>query len=74
MVYVLGFLLGCCLGVGLYYLEKYRNKIYYFFKGSIEKKYGKVITMTINACLWIMVWVIYFGGVMIAVHILKPLL
>jgi hypothetical protein len=74
MVYVLGFLLGCCLGAGLYYLEKYRDKIYYFFKGTIEEKYGKTITMTINVCLWIMVWIIYFIGCALVGHILKPLL
>ena len=80
MVYVLGFLLGCCLGVGLYYLEKCNHKIYFKIKGFIEKSYGKektltkVITISICACLWLVVWVIYYGGVMIAVHILKPLL
>lgn len=74
MVYVLGFLLGCCLGAGLYYLEKYRDKIYYFFKGTIEEKYGKAITMTINVCLWIMVWIIYFIGCALVGHTLKPLL
>jgi hypothetical protein len=73
MAYVLGFLLGCCLGVGLYLLE-IRDKIYFKFKGFIEEKYGKTATMTINVCLWIMVWITYFGGVMITVHILKPLL
>jgi hypothetical protein len=74
MIYILGFLLGCCLGVGLYLLEKCRDKIYYFFKGTIEEKYGKTITMAINVCLWIMVWITYFSGVLIAVHILKSLL
>lgn len=74
MVYILSFLLGCCLGVGLYFLEKYRNKIYSKFKGFIEEKYGFAITMTINVCLWIMVYVIYSGGLLIAIHILKPLL
>ena len=73
MIYVLIFLLGCCLGAGLYYLEKYRDKLYYSFKGTIEEKYGKIMTMIINLCLWIFVWAIYFGGVvLVVVYILKP--
>lgn len=74
MIYVLGFLIGCCLGIILYHLERYRDKIYSFFKGPIKKKYGKAIIITINVCLWIMVWVTYYCCCILAGYILKPLL
>ena len=80
MTFVLCFLFGCCLGVGLYYFVQCHDKVYFKFKDFIEKSYGKenpltkYITLSICTCLWIFVWVIYFGGIVLVVYILKPLL